>query len=266
MHRILHVSLNAFTYQVDDGGYDALRAYLDAADARLRQDPDREEILKDLEQAIGEKCAARSDKGKMPLSAAAIAEILEAMGPVLGEAPDVQGQKEADGRPSGDRPPRLYRVQEGALLAGLCKGAAAYFNIDVLIVRIVFVILTILTGAYPGVLAYLVLMFIVPERSTGVAGFSAAGWKLPKVRTATIVAVVVLAILVFLLLAPWRLFHSFGPWSMDPDLMAPMGFMWLVMIVFNIVFSFTILGALLLFLGFIALIATVVWRGLQPRR
>ena len=62
-------------------------------------------------------------------------------------------------------PKRLYNIREGALVSGVCNGIAAYFNIDVTIVRIIFVILTIVTkGAW--LLAYAVLMFVVPYANT----------------------------------------------------------------------------------------------------
>src|SRR5262249_33675985 len=59
----------------------------------------------------------------------------------------------------------LYNIREGALVSGVCTGIAAYFHVDVTIVRIIFVILTIITkGAW--LLAYGVLMFVVPYANT----------------------------------------------------------------------------------------------------
>ena len=41
-------------------GYNQLRAYLERAESRLKDSPDRAEVMADLEQAIGEKCRARA--------------------------------------------------------------------------------------------------------------------------------------------------------------------------------------------------------------
>ena len=47
------------------------------------------------------------------------------------------------------------------MISGVCKGLAAYFNVDVTIVRIVFVALAVLTkGAF--VIVYIVLMCVIP--------------------------------------------------------------------------------------------------------
>src|SRR2546421_1014962 len=56
MHKVIVINLNGRAYQVDEVGYDALRAYLDRAEVQLRTNPDLAEIMTDLEQAIGEKC------------------------------------------------------------------------------------------------------------------------------------------------------------------------------------------------------------------
>jgi phage shock protein PspC (stress-responsive transcriptional regulator) len=61
-------------------------------------------------------------------------------------------------------PKRLYKIREGAKIAGVCNGIAAYLNIDVTIVRVAFVILMIGYGS--GVLLYLLLMFVLPEAVT----------------------------------------------------------------------------------------------------
>jgi phage shock protein PspC (stress-responsive transcriptional regulator) len=62
-------------------------------------------------------------------------------------------------------PKRLYQIHEGAMISGVCKGLAAYFNIDVTIVRLIFVALAVLTyGAWIG--AYVVMMFVIPFAKT----------------------------------------------------------------------------------------------------
>src|SRR5258706_607301 len=57
------------------------------------------------------------------------------------------------------------QLDEGAMLSGVCQGLAAYLHVDVILVRLVFVILAIVTkGGFA--LVYLVLMFVIPPAST----------------------------------------------------------------------------------------------------
>ncbi|MBN2471101.1 MAG: PspC domain-containing protein [Anaerolineae bacterium] len=56
---------------------------------------------------------------------------------------------------------RLYRSTTDRQLAGVSAGLADYFNIDVTLVRLGFVLLTLMGG--PGFLIYVVLWVVMPE-------------------------------------------------------------------------------------------------------
>ena len=59
--------------------------------------------------------------------------------------------------------PRLVRSQTDRQIAGVCGGLADYFDVDPTIVRVTWVILSIIAGAVVfGVLAYLIAWFIIP--------------------------------------------------------------------------------------------------------
>jgi phage shock protein C len=48
------------------------------------------------------------------------------------------------------------------MIAGVCGGIAEYFDLDPTIVRIAYVLVSIVSIAFPGILAYIVLMFVMP--------------------------------------------------------------------------------------------------------
>lgn len=48
-------------------------------------------------------------------------------------------------------------------MSGVLGGMGIYFNIDPVIVRIIFILIVIATGIFPGVIAYLIAVFLVPE-------------------------------------------------------------------------------------------------------
>jgi phage shock protein C len=60
---------------------------------------------------------------------------------------------------------RLYRIQDGRLVAGVCAGLAAYFGIDPTLVRLGFVLLTVFGGF--GILLYLGAWIVVPDETDG---------------------------------------------------------------------------------------------------
>src|SRR5581483_1176949 len=76
---------------------------------------------------------------------------------------------------AGEPPRRLYQIREGAMISGVCTGLAAYLNIDVSIVRLVFVLLVFLTGGV-WILVYLAMMFVIPYAQTSEQHAAAHGW------------------------------------------------------------------------------------------
>lgn len=58
---------------------------------------------------------------------------------------------------------RLYRIEDGKKIAGVCGGIAEYFNIDPTMVRLVWAIVSLSAGA--GILAYIVAALVMPVKS-----------------------------------------------------------------------------------------------------
>jgi phage shock protein PspC (stress-responsive transcriptional regulator) len=234
MRTVITISLNGNAYQLDAVGYDALQAYLQVAEQRLAGNPDQEEILADLEQAIADKCSRYLGPHKNVISADEVAEVIREMGPVDGGAGESAAQG-GGGRESGsgfapgtgaspgagtaqgagagrtytpgeyadavgetwttgnagaggqgatgaaaagsaaEAVRRLYQIRDGAVISGVCKGLAAYLNIDVSVVRILFVVLAIVTGGV-WILVYVVMMFVIPYAQTSEQHAAAHGW------------------------------------------------------------------------------------------
>lgn len=58
---------------------------------------------------------------------------------------------------------RLYRSSDNRFFAGICGGLGEYFDVDPTVVRVVYVLLSLLT-AFMGVLLYIILLFVIPNR------------------------------------------------------------------------------------------------------
>jgi phage shock protein C len=62
-----------------------------------------------------------------------------------------------------EEPRKLYRSRNQRMVGGVCGGLADYFNIDVTVVRVLFLILSVFGGT--GLVIYLVMWIIVPDVS-----------------------------------------------------------------------------------------------------
>jgi phage shock protein C len=57
----------------------------------------------------------------------------------------------------------LRRSRSDRMIAGVVGGLAKYFGVDPTLARVLYVIGSIVSAAFPGILVYLVLWAIVPE-------------------------------------------------------------------------------------------------------
>ena len=62
---------------------------------------------------------------------------------------------------------KLYKSRNVKTLAGVCGGLEDYFNIDVTIIRLIWVAVTIATGFFPGIFAYVAAALIIPDEPVG---------------------------------------------------------------------------------------------------
>lgn len=58
---------------------------------------------------------------------------------------------------------RLTRSRQNKVLFGLMGGIGEYFDTDPVLIRLLFLFVTIFTGVIPGIFAYLVGVILVPE-------------------------------------------------------------------------------------------------------
>jgi phage shock protein C len=68
---------------------------------------------------------------------------------------------------NGDpRPRRLTRSNRNKMIAGVCGGLAEYLDMDPTLMRVLYVLVSVLSAAFPGVIAYIVLLFLMPPPET----------------------------------------------------------------------------------------------------
>ena len=62
-------------------------------------------------------------------------------------------------------PKTLHRSSKNKKLFGVCGGLAEYFDVDVTIIRLTWIVVTVLTGIIPGIIAYLIAAIVMPKSS-----------------------------------------------------------------------------------------------------
>jgi len=166
MKKTVSVNIKGTNFQVEEDAYELLQDYIDRLTAALGNEEGSQEIIEDIELRIAEICTSKLNDSKSVVELADIEEILKTLGDpsdyVEHDATETnQSQSFAAASSSngkGER--RLFRDPESSMLGGVCAGFANYFGIDVVIMRVLFVLLLFTGIAIP---MYIVLWIIVPK-------------------------------------------------------------------------------------------------------
>lgn len=114
----------------------------------------------------GEKSSASGAKKAAPKKSAKIKEE-PAYSKASGAKKKTDSKKTDKGtgaKKPDSRSKRLYRNMDNRMISGVCSGLADYMDIDVSIVRVLWVIGSIMTGFIGGIIAYLAVVFIVEPK------------------------------------------------------------------------------------------------------
>lgn len=163
MKKTISITLNGMVFNIEEDAYDRLNSYLDALKRHFGATDYGKEVVADIESRIGEQFAGKiKDRKTEVVTLAEIEEVIKTMGTVE-DLSDESKKSEPDQTKPARR--RLYRNPDDQIIAGVSSGIASYFNIDPLIIRILFAV-SALVGGY-GILLYIIMWIILPEAQTG---------------------------------------------------------------------------------------------------
>jgi phage shock protein PspC (stress-responsive transcriptional regulator) len=164
MNKTININLGGIFFHIDELAYQKLNRYLDAIRRSLSDDPQgKDEILNDIELRIGELLSERIKDARQVVNQNDIDEITKIMGKPEDYLVD-EDVFEDEPRRARSASKKLFRDVDDKFLGGVCSGLAHYFGIDVIWMRIIWLIL--LFGFGIGFLLYPLLWILVPQANT----------------------------------------------------------------------------------------------------
>ncbi len=153
----IHLGRQAFTIAND--AHKELKAYLEAIKKKVK-DP---EVVNEIELRMAELLLERDIHGDKVV----LTKDVDFIKSQLGTPEDFGEEPEVTDAPTGQESTnkRLFRNTDSSMVAGVAAGLANYFGLDVVLVRIAFVLLTIFGGG-SGLILYLLLWLVVPPAVT----------------------------------------------------------------------------------------------------
>ncbi len=164
MKKTLTINLGGIVFHIDEDAYEKLQQYLDTLSNKLSAESDSKEIISDIETRMSELLNIRLGNKRQVVSMEDISYLIEILGDPDVISNDEEKHDKKYTQPLGRQHRRIYRDSENRVLGGVCAGLAAYWDIDPVIIRVVFIVLVLLGGS--GVLIYLILWLIIPEAQT----------------------------------------------------------------------------------------------------
>lgn len=178
MKKVTNITLAGIVFAVEEDAYEVLAGYLKSIEVQFAASPDYAEIAADIESAIAEKFRARKKNEKKAVTQDDVDSVIAQMGTaeeVSGEA-EVGSAASAATASSNTPKKRLYRDTDDVIIAGVCSGIARYFDIDPVIVRLIFVLSIFFNGL--GILAYIILWLVVPAAETTAQKYAMRGERM----------------------------------------------------------------------------------------
>jgi len=169
MKKTVTINISGHMFYIDEDAYTRLRAYLDKIETTFRNQESGDEIITDIESRVAEMFNERINRETGVVYIEMVEDVITTMG-----EPE-QFEDGDDGEKKTYTPPttlmvkrskkRFFRDIDNRVFGGVCAGIANYFNIDLLLVRIISVLLIPFTsGAI--ILIYAVLWVALPPALT----------------------------------------------------------------------------------------------------
>ncbi len=183
MKQVININFHGQVVPIEVSAFDLLKQYTASLNNYFANEEGKEEIINDIESRIAELFQERLKKGVTCITDDDVNAIIKSMGrpeEFEGEDSTAYSQSSSSSSTTGgsqqyqqtpgptETHKRLYRDENDKILGGVCAGLANYFGIDVVIVRIIFVVLAISFGF--GLIPYIILWVAVPSSATKVIG------------------------------------------------------------------------------------------------
>lgn len=170
MKQITNVAIGGRNFTISNDAYSMLDIWLSSFRSKIEPASQADDVMVEIEERIAELFTEASTAPNYVVDTDLVQKVIRQLG-----MPDGSDPQNGTTQTTYERPAhRFYRDKEDSKLAGVCSGIAKYFNIDVMLVRVIAVILLFCGGC--GLWAYLILWFISPVAVTPKQKCELYGW------------------------------------------------------------------------------------------
>ena len=165
MKKVVNVGIGGRSFVIDEDAFSRLNSYLKEFRTRSGMGVQSSEVMDDLEARIAELFGERLNSFRNVVDLEMVNSVIGQLG--MPDGQPFRGTESVAPEPAeaaAPRPKRFYRNPEHKMLGGVCSGLGAYLNLDMVLVRVLFIV-ALLAGS-AGFWIYLILWIITPLADT----------------------------------------------------------------------------------------------------
>ncbi len=165
MNKTININLGGIFFHIDEVAYQKLKNYLNAIRRSLSDDPKgKDEIITDIESRIGELLSEKIKDVRQVINEGDINEVIDIMGKPEDYMVDDDVFNDDNNAYKRSKARKLYRDADDKFLGGVSSGMAHYLNVDVIWVRLGWLIAAFGFGF--GFIVYPILWILLPQANS----------------------------------------------------------------------------------------------------
>jgi phage shock protein PspC (stress-responsive transcriptional regulator) len=168
MKKVVTANIGGFCFTVEEEAFNKLQRYLDSYAASFSDKKEAEEVMEDIESRIAEIFREQTPLPQQVVDMSLVDKVIATMGTPEGQTAfnerERAEQSSASSANAASRVRKLYRDPDRIVFGGVCSGLSAYFGLDLVLVRVLF-IAALCLGTF-GFWVYIILWAVTPQATT----------------------------------------------------------------------------------------------------
>lgn len=180
MNKTVTINISGIIFHIEEDAYEKLSKYLGTIKGYFSKTDGGNEIMSDIEARIAEMLQSKTNSIKQVVLIADVDSVIETMG-----KPEEFGETNHESEDSSHTTEdpqtetvkkRMFRDPDNKAIGGVCSGIAAYFDVDIVWIRLAMFLLIFFGGV--SLWIYIILWIVIPEAKTTADKLAMKGEKI----------------------------------------------------------------------------------------
>lgn len=180
MNKTVTINISGIIFHIEEDAFDKLSKYLGTIKGFFSKTDGGNEIMADIEARIAEMLQSKTSAVKQVVLMADVDAVIDTMGrPEQFAEAESQNQAEEESSNTEQGEPvkrRMFRDPDHKAIGGVCSGIAAYFDVDIIWIRLAMFLLIFFGGV--SLWVYIIMWIVIPEAKTTAEKLSMRGEKI----------------------------------------------------------------------------------------